>query len=295
MHIKVAGFKIELRTVNFFDTNSYEILDVNQVGDVHMVFKNLISFSLPITHDCVYDDEVDKIRIYKKEEYFYIMSVNILLAKICIIAHKAQVLVNRNISDAALQEIVIKKVFPLFCYNTCIALPLHATGVYKEGLFCCFTGYSSAGKTTLATSFIYEDLFDLVSDDVIFLFHKENKLFTYPTSSRLKLRDDISPYFSRQISTTKRMIVNPSTKIQVQNIVLLDLKNVDNISLEMLTSDKHQVMLQSLYCGSLCDYSSDFLYYLFSTIDFIDIWLLSYPRTLSILGKVRGCLINALK
>lgn len=293
MNIVVSGFKIGLRTENFFD--SFEILNVNQAEDVHMIFESLLLFSFPVTLDCMYEDEISKIKIYKRKEYFYLVCVDILLVKISIIAKKARVLVNRNISDVALQEIVIKKVFPLFCYNTCVALPLHATGVYKEGLFCCFTGYSTAGKTTLATSFIYEDSFNLVSDDVIFLFHDKERIFTYPIPSGLRLRDDVGPYFSQKISTTKNMIANPSNKIIVNNIILLDQKNVDTISFDILASDKHQVMLQSLYCGSLCSYSSDFLLFLFSTIDFLDIWSLSYPRKLSILQSVRESLVKTLK
>ena len=292
MNIKVSGFKIQLKTRNYFDSDIFEIDDDSYGETDHMIFESLESFAVPDCHACIYEDDVSLITIYKESAKFYLAIKDVLLAQIYIVGKIVRVWLNRNISDAALQEITIKKIFPIFCYNTYAALPLHATGVFKDRLLLSFTGYSTSGKSTLAASFIYDGLFNLISDDIMFLFYENNKIFIYPTKSELKLRDDVRPHFLNKLSTTKSSIITSKGKIQISSIILLDQEFSESINLQRLTSNKHKIILQSLYAGGLCNYSSDFLKYMFNMTNVLDIWRLSYPRNLSILENVKEKLIS---
>lgn len=236
-----------------------------------------------IPNNLTFITEFDDIKMYKQFNDYYFFLCGSLILKIEQNNDIWTVMVKKDISAKAINEILIKKILPLYCYNTCIALPLHCTAVKKHKNLLCFSGFSKSGKSTLAACMISNNKYSLVSDDVLYLFYNNDKVYTFPTYSNLKLREDSFKIFNDKIGNFRSMDYNP---LNINNLIIISNEVSDEIIIEKISERKNEYLLQNLFANSLCEYSLNFLKLFYCVKNNVALWKLKYPRNYSVLPQV---------
>lgn len=276
MIYNICGIKINSKNEKIFeDSYLYHSNDYN----INLILTNLNQQHYPNVEK---KHEIDAIEILENNFSFYFVMNGILLVLIDSSNSVWDVKISRNISVNAIREIVIKKVIPLYCYYTNCALPFHATAIVKNNTIFSFSGYSTAGKSTLAASFIINENYMLFSDDILNLFPVNGNIWAYRGYSKLKLRkESIEEFGVNTISCN-----NYSEPYQIKDIIVISNKPSDKITIKRIENPKCCI-LQNLFCGKFCKYNADFFDLMFEIENNITFWEFCYPRRYEDLNKVK--------
>lgn len=287
----VNNFKIKSKNIKFFKRfPAYKEIEKSLNYDLEVIFVNFAETKnvgkLIYSHDYI--------DIFKNDGNYYFYCENKLINTLVFENNQCKVEFSEKISEEAFVEILLKKILPLFCYETKKAIPFHSTCIYKGEKILGISGASMSGKSTLAASFILDEKYELFSDDILLLTFENQKVLSFRGFYDLKLREESSKYFSQNRLLREINVSDDVEKIPINNIVFIKKSNEENINISLIKKNKLQLFLQNLYMSSFCDFSSEILLKIKNIVENLNFWEIEYPHKYEFLHEVRSNIIERL-
>ena len=162
--------------------------EVKKTIDTHIEIVPMKESSIEVNGDiCMHDD----VFVSEKEGVCIIHNIDTAIIKIKK-DHDGTIIIefNDSISKKAVEEIFEKIALPYLIYNqnNQRLILLHSTCLHKEGFMVALAGASTVGKSTLAGKLIVDCGYDLISDDLLYIWNEDNRII--PLISHLKLNQD---------------------------------------------------------------------------------------------------------
>lgn len=230
-----------------------------------------------------------RIELFRTGALFFIEQTLILKLDLC--DSIGEIAFSGKFNLSAIEEIICKKVIPIFYYKMNRGIPLHATAILTQNGAICLSGISKSGKSTLAANFLFSGLGTLITDDTLYIKQNDNDLYVYPSILPLKLRNDSQQYFSQQrkfkCNLSDPKYFTKCNMLQLKTIFFLSTCDSSDILIRTIdTKMNSSLLIENLFAADFCDFSKEFLILVMNYAQSIQFTEIVYPRNFELLDSV---------